>query len=76
MLDVEKEWTDRVRTLLRTEMARREISYVELAERLRGLGIEETPKNLSNKIAKGKFSAAFFFQCMAAMGTTVHLDDA
>ena len=77
MPDVEKEWSDRVRTLLRTEMARRDISYVELAERLGRLGIEDTPKNLSNKIAKGKFSATFLLQCMVVIGCrTIHLDDA
>jgi hypothetical protein len=54
--------------MLRAELARRNISYVDLAERLRNLGIEDTPKNISNKIAKGKFSAAFFMQCMAAIG--------
>lgn len=68
MIDPEREWQDRVRGLLRAELARRDISYVELASRLRVLGVTETEKNLSNKIARGAFSAAFFFQCMSVIG--------
>jgi len=33
------------------------------------------PKNLSNKIARGRFTAAFFMQCMRAIGCRIiHLD--
>lgn len=77
MSDVEKLWQDRVRGLLRAELASRNLSYIDLAERLRAMGIEDTPKNLSNKIARGMFTAAFFFQCMEAVGCrTIHLDRA
>lgn len=68
MTDIEKEWQDRVRGMLRAELARRNLSYVDLADRLRAIGVEATPKNLSNKIARGMFTAAFFFQCMDAIG--------
>jgi hypothetical protein len=38
--------------------------------------VTQTEKNLSNKIARGKFTAAFFMQCMAAIGCrTIRLDD-
>jgi hypothetical protein len=62
--------------MLRAELARRSISYIDLAERLRAMGVEVTAKNLSNKINKGAFSAAFFFQVMATIGAkTIHLDE-
>src|ERR1041384_8369503 len=64
---VDREWQDRVRGMLRAELARRNLNYVELAERLRSIGIIDNPKNLSNKIARGMFTAAFFMQCMAAI---------
>ena len=74
-LDVEKEWQQRARGILRAELARRNLNYVDLAERLREIGIIENPKNLSNKIARGMFTAAFFMQCMAAIGCqTIRLD--
>jgi hypothetical protein len=75
MADPEKEWQDRVRGMLRAELALRNLSYSDLADRLRTLGITETPKNLSNKVARGTFTAAFFFQCMEVIGCrTIHLD--
>lgn len=75
MADTNKEWQDRVRRMLRVELARRSLSYVDLADLLRTVGVEDTPKNLSNKIARGMFTAAFFMQCMTAIGCrTIHLD--
>jgi hypothetical protein len=60
--------------MLRAELARRNLSYVDLSVRLRAIGVEDTPKNLSNKIARGKFTAAFFMQCMHAIGcSTINL---
>ena len=68
MSAVEKEWQNRARGILRAELARRNLNYVDLANRLRAIGIIDNPKNLSNKIARGMFTAAFFMQCMAAIG--------
>jgi Domain of unknown function (DUF6471) len=71
MRHTEKEWELRVRGMLRAELARRNLGYVDLADRLRAVGIPETEKNLSNKIGRGKFSAAFFMQCMNVLGCRV-----
>lgn len=65
---VDRAWQDRARGLLRAELARRGIGFRELAERLREIGIVETEKNLSNKISRGTFSAAFLLQCMSVLG--------
>ena len=76
MADAQTEWEERVRGWLRAELARRNVSYPELADRLRAIGVVETHKNLSNKIKRGKFPAAFFFLCMSVLGCrTIHLDD-
>ncbi len=61
-------WYDQARAFLRAEMVRRDVSYGELAERLRALGIDDTPKNVSNKITRGRYSAAFFLAAMLALG--------
>ena len=75
MADTRKEWQDRVAGMLKAEMARRKISYRELEARLRAMGIEDNEKNLSTKISRGNIGAAFFFQCMKAIGCrTIHLD--
>lgn len=62
------EWQNRVKGLLKAELKRRNLGYRELAERLKALGIEETDRNIANKISRGGFSAVFFLQCLEAMG--------
>jgi hypothetical protein len=72
---VQKDWQAKVKRLLKAELSRAGISYRELAERLRAIGVDENERNLANKIARGGFSAAFFFQCMEAIHCrTIHLD--
>jgi hypothetical protein len=67
----EAEWAEDVKRLLRAEMTRRGVTYDDLSERLAAIGIKDTAVNLRNKVARGRFSAVFLIQCLAAMG--VHL---
>ena len=65
-----------VKNILKAELKRRGLSYRDLAEKLGEAGIQETERNLANKIARGTFTAAFFVQCLTAIGaTTIRLDD-
>jgi hypothetical protein len=64
----DSEWGDDVKRLLRGEMARRGVTYDQLAERLAAIGIEDSSVNIRNKVARGKFTAVFLIQCMTAMG--------
>lgn len=74
MSDVD--WTARAKNLLKSELKRRGVSYRELAEKLTAMGIPESERNIANKISRGGFTAAFFLQCLAAVGAqTVRLDD-
>ena len=61
------EWADHAKRIVRTEMVRRGVSYEGLAERLAALGVHDTPVNMRNKIARGKFTAVFFLQCLEAV---------
>ena len=64
-----KEWQDRVKGLLKGELAKRNINYQQLSVMLEdSYGIKESPPNLSNKIARGKFSAVFMIQVCEAIG--------
>jgi hypothetical protein len=73
----EDEWADKAKRLLRAEMVKRGVSYEQLADRLHEMGIEETPVNIRNKVARGKFMASFMLQCLAAIGVqVVRLEDA
>jgi len=63
-------WESQAKGLLRAEMARRGVSYAQLVERLDAIGVTEDERNLRNKVARGKFTAAFFLQCLQAVGAT------
>jgi hypothetical protein len=46
------------------------VSYQQLAERLAGIGVHDTPANIANKISRGGFTAVFMVQCLEAIGAT------
>jgi len=62
------EWEQRVKGLLKAELKRRNVGYRELAEKLTAMGTPETERNIANKISRGGFTAAFFVQCLEAIG--------
>ena len=62
-------WKTKAKQLIRAEMKRRSLSYADLANRMQELGLAANERTLANKIAVGGFSAAFFLQCMEAIGT-------
>ena len=68
------EWVNLVKGILRAEMARRGITYDQLAAKLAEVGVNDTAVNIRNKVARGGFSAVFWVQCLKAMGCEmVHL---
>lgn len=78
----DEDWADIAKNMLKAELKRRGMGYRELAERLTAMGVRttsgepESERNLANKISRGGFTAAFFLQCMAAIGVTaLRLDD-
>jgi hypothetical protein len=54
--------------ILRGEMVLPRVSYEGPAERLAKQGVHDTPVNIRNKIARGKFTAAFMPQVLEALG--------
>lgn len=58
---------DRARGILRAEMARQNVTYAQLVEKLAALGVDENERNLRNKISRGKFTAAFLIDCLIAL---------
>lgn len=62
------EWETRAKNLLKGELKRRGVTYAQLAEKLADLGVTETERNITNKISRGGFSAAFFLQVLEAAG--------
>lgn len=70
------EWETKVKGYLKAELKRRGVTYAQLVEKLGAIGVEETEPNVRNKLARGKFTAVFFVQCLAAVGCKdLRLDD-
>ena len=61
-------WDTRARGLLKAELARKDVTYEQLAEKLREMGVNETAASIANKISRGRFTAVFLLQCLEAIG--------
>ena len=66
----DREWEDRVKTLLKVELKRKNITYSELAGKLADIGVMDSEPNIRNKISRGKFTAVFLVQCLTAIGVS------
>lgn len=62
------DWNDKAKRLLKSELIKRGVSNSDLVLRLNSLGIQETKSSIDSKISRGTFSAAFFIQCLSAVG--------
>lgn len=52
------------------------MTYAQLATELARIGVQETERNLNNKISRGGFTAAFLLQCLTAIGAqSLRLED-
>ena len=63
----EEEWGTRASAFLKAKMKEADITYVELAKRLRKHGLKETEAGITMKLKRGTFSAIFFLACIAAL---------
>lgn len=62
------EYEAKAQGLLKAELKRRGVTYAQLSAKLAEMGIQEAEPNIRNKLARGKFSAAFMLECLAAIG--------
>lgn len=60
-------WEERAKRFLKAELARADVGYKELAERLKKHGLEETEASIANKISRGTFSATFLLASLKAI---------
>lgn len=71
-----KDWPGLVKGVLKAELARRNLSYADLAAKLGEIGVKDNELNIKNKINRGTFTAIFFVQCLEAIGCkTIRLED-
>lgn len=60
-------WNEEAKRLLKAELVRRGITFKELSDRLATVGVRENARQLTNKVNRGTFSAAFFLKVMRAI---------
>jgi len=64
----ETEWAARAAAFLKHKLQEAEVTYDDLAKRLKKHGFRtETRASITNKLKRGTFSATFFLACLAAL---------
>lgn len=64
----EKEIADRTARFIKTELKRANVTYAELAEKLKEHGLaSETEASIKSKLARGTFAATFLIGVIAAL---------
>jgi hypothetical protein len=63
----EEEWAERAAAFLKHKLREAELTYVDLAKRLKKHGLKETEASITNKLKRGSFPATFFLACLAAL---------
>jgi hypothetical protein len=72
----EQEWAERASRHLKAELKRANVTYDELAERMKKHGFKETKASIANKLARTTVSAHFFLAALAVIGCeAVMLED-
>ncbi len=64
----ETEWAERAARHLKAELKRADLTYDDLAERLKKHGFNETKASIANKLARATLPAHFFLASLVAMG--------
>jgi 3-mercaptopyruvate sulfurtransferase SseA len=62
------DWEAMAANNLKAELKRHGVTYAQLVEKLAAIGVDDKEVNVRNKLARGKFTAAFLFQCLRAIG--------
>jgi hypothetical protein len=72
----EQEWAERAARHLKAELKRANVTYDELAERMKKHGFKETKASIANKLARATVPAHFFLAALVAIGCeAVALED-
>lgn len=72
----EDEWADRAARHLKAELKRADLTYEDLADKLKKHGFKETKASIANKLARATMSAHFFLASLASMGCeTIKIED-
>ncbi len=62
------EWYIKAKAIIKSELAKQDISYEKLSDMLHDIGVDENKMNIANKLNRGKFSFGFALQIFKALG--------
>jgi hypothetical protein len=58
--EVKREWAEKAQRFVKAELKRADLTYEELANRLRAMGLQETKISVPGKLSRAGFSASFW----------------
>lgn len=62
---------DKARQFIKSELAKRDINYVQLSEFMKKKGYDENPDTIRTKVHRGSFSFAFLLEVCDSLGVDV-----
>jgi len=72
----EQEWGERAARFLKGELKKADMTYEDLAAKLKKHGLTETKISIASKLSRGTFAATFFLAALAAMEISgINLED-
>jgi len=67
----EKDWAERVHRHLKAELKRANVTYEELADKMKKHGFKETKASIASKLSRNTAPAAFFIAALVAIGAEI-----
>jgi hypothetical protein len=72
----EREWAERAARHLKAELKRAEVTYDDLAVRMKKHGFKETRASIASKLSRATMPASFFIGALTAIGAaTVNIEE-
>jgi virulence-associated protein VapD len=72
----EREWAERAARHIKAELKRAEMTYDDLADKMKKHGFKESKASIASKLSRATMSAHFFLAALVAMGKeNVSLDE-
>ena len=64
----EREWAERAARHIKAELKRAEMTYDDLADKLKKHGFDESKSSIASKLSRATMSAHFFLASLVAIG--------
>lgn len=70
------DWKKEASKIIKIELAKQDMDYETLAQKMKNIGVDEDKANIGNKLYRGTFSFAYALQIFKALGLkNIRLED-